>query len=221
MKRHNQQELALKSIKTCVASSIFALTAYTGTCAYAAQSAAPAAGAPEAGFYIGARVGRSRADGCDRLFAVGFSGNCDNKNTALSVFAGYQVNRHFAAELGYGSGELNVNGALGGVPYVASVETRIFELTGLAMLPVMPNLSVYARGGLFHWDTDAEANFGGLRRAGNDSDIDLTYGLGAQYSFTRNWSARVEWQRYRDIGSASALGKADADIARAAVRYAF
>lgn len=207
-------------VKTCITSSLFALTAFAGAAGYA-QTRAPSVAAPEAGFYVGAGVGQSRAEGCDRLYAVGFSGTCDNKDTAFNLFGGYQINRHFAAELGYGSGELTVNGALAGVPYSASVETDILELTGLAMLPVMDRLSVYAKAGLFYWDTEAQGNFGGAISTGNDSDIDVTYGLGAQYSFTRNWSARVEWQRYRDVGSASALGAADADVVRAAVRYAF
>jgi len=177
----------------------------------------------ETGFYVGAGVGRSRAEGCDRLFAVGFAGNCDNKDTAYHLFGGYQFSRHFAAEVGYGSGELKVNGSLGPVPFTAKVESDIYELTGLAMLPLppMPQLSLYAKAGVFYWDTDAEGNFGGAVTSGHDSGADLTYGLGAQYSFTRNWSARAEWQRYNDIGSASALGKANANVARVSVRFKF
>lgn len=207
---------------SCIAPVLLALGVVASASAFAAQ---PPAASPvqERGFYVGAGVGQSRADGCDRLYAVGFAGDCDNKDTAWNVHAGYQITPHFAAELAYGAGELNVNGRLGGVPYTASVESDILEATGLAMLPIpqLPQLSLYARAGFFYWDTDAQGNFGGAVSTGHDSGGDVTYGLGAQWSFTRNWSARAEWQRYRNIGSASALGKADADVVRATVQFRF
>ena len=48
------------------------------------------------GWYAGASVGQSKLkDACSGI------GSCDDKDTAWRILGGYQINRNFAAELGY------------------------------------------------------------------------------------------------------------------------
>jgi len=51
----------------------------------------------DTGWYLGASVGQSKARHVD---CAGFD-SCDSKAAAFGILGGYQINRNFAAELGY------------------------------------------------------------------------------------------------------------------------
>ena len=82
-------------------------------------------------FYVGAGVGQSKfKDACGGLPA---GASCDDKDTALRLFGGYQVNRNFAAEVGYHDlGEVKAS-AFG---TTASAKANVWELNGLGLFPV-------------------------------------------------------------------------------------
>ena len=145
----------------------------------AAQTTSP-------GFYVGANIGQSKLkDGCS---------GCDDKDTAWRFLGGYQFNRNFAAELGYTNlGEFKASA--GGLTDNAKVNA--WELSALAAWPFMNQFAVYGRLGAYRANVKEETNFVGNFE---HSNTDLTYGLGAQYDFTRNLGLRVEWQRYAKVG---------------------
>src|SRR5262245_33699288 len=61
----------------------------------------------DTGFYIGATIGQSDFSDVDCSGA-----SCDTKDTAFRVLGGYQINRNFAAEVGYHDlGKLTVTDA--------------------------------------------------------------------------------------------------------------
>jgi OOP family OmpA-OmpF porin len=171
----------------------------------------------DTGFYIGATVGRSEAhDFCTLGVA------CDSKDTKASLFLGYSFNRHFAIEAAYVNlGEASDSGLVGGVATTVRTETRLLELVGVGLLPIAESFALYVKAGLFRYDSDGTAT-GALTAASTDRGTDITVGVGAQYEFARDLAARVEWQRYFDVGSGIAgVPKSDATVLRVGARYKF
>src|SRR5882762_12016655 len=76
------------------------LAAMLGAAVMAVPAVSMAQARGETGWYLGGGIGQSQAkDGCTGVGGPGVS--CDDKDTAYKIFGGYQVNRNFAAELGY------------------------------------------------------------------------------------------------------------------------
>jgi OOP family OmpA-OmpF porin len=167
--------------------------------------------------YIGGGIGQSKAkDGCD---AIGVATSCDDKDTAWRVFAGYQFNRNIAAELGYADlGKIGFSvGALGS----GEVKATAWDLSAIGLWPVANQFSIFGRLGFYN----AETKISGVIGGGKKRTTDLTFGLGVQYDFTRNFGVRGEWQRYSDVKSHSDLfgtnGKSDVDVLGVSLVYRF
>lgn len=183
----------------------------------------PRAGvALDTGFYVGGAVGQSKAsDACDPR-GLGFSGGCDDKDTTWKIFGGYNFNRHFAVEFGYADfGEFNATGAVGAVPVTSSVEAQAIELVGIGSLPLTQQLSGYAKAGVFRWDADSRVAIGGASAASGDDGTDWTVGLGLKWDFTRNLGARIEYQRYNNVGNPGTTGNSDIDQWTIGVMFRF
>jgi OOP family OmpA-OmpF porin len=179
----------------------------------AATFAGPVA-AQDMGFYAGLSLGQASAsDACDDLSGIpGIS--CDDKDTAWKILAGYQFNRHLAVELGYTNlGEVS---ATDGIDTV-TVEATAIELVAVGMMPLANNFSIYGKIGMYRGDTEADVT--GLPSV-SESNTDLTFGLGVRYDFTRNLSARAEWQKYTDVGGGD-IGESDIDVISLGVLFRF
>src|SRR5256885_8076692 len=72
------------------------LAAMLGATVMAAPAVSIAQARGETGWYAGITLGQSDVKNVD---CTGFS--CDTKDTAFRILGGYQINRNFAAELGY------------------------------------------------------------------------------------------------------------------------
>jgi opacity protein-like surface antigen len=157
--------------------------------------------------YLGLGVGQAQwRPGCPAGVA-----SCDDTNTSLGVFAGYQINRIFAAEAGYTNlGKVTFGGA--------SIKGDAWEASGLAMLPAghpfPERLHLYARLGVYR------ANLKGNAGTGKETNSELTYGGGAQYEITPKIVARAEWQRYRSAGGDN-LPRSDIDVLRLGALWRF
>lgn len=171
--------------------------------------AAEAQKAPESGFYVGGALGKSSfKDGC-RL-----TGSCEDTDTAIKLFGGYQINRNFAGEFGYvdlGRARSTAGGA------TDEFKAKAFELSGLGSVPVVERFSVFGRFGLYFADAEENTNFQGDSTHSNN---DLTYGVGVRYDITRNLGVRGEWQRYSNVGGGNVL-KTDVDLLGLSVLWMF
>jgi len=175
---------------------------------FALVAASTPALSQDRGWYGGARFGQSEfKDSCAGLTGRAF--DCEEKDTAVKLFGGYQFNKNFAAELGYadlGKTTLSITG-FGN----ASIGAKGFELTGVGFLPVSQYFSFFGRLGVFHWDVDFKD---GTRLVGSASasGTDLTYGFGASLSLARNAALRLEWQKYQDVGDTNSTGSGDITV---------
>jgi OmpA-OmpF porin, OOP family len=161
--------------------AILALTSAAFALPAAAQMRSPALSSA----YVGASIGQSK-------FEVDCEGiaTCDEKDNGFRIFAGYQFNRSVAAELGFASLGKAHFGDVGGS---ADLKADAWDLSAIGSLPVGP-VSLFGRLGLYR----ATAKFSGDVR-GDETSMGLTWGLGAQYDFTRNLGVRAEWQRYNGV----------------------
>ena len=134
----------------------------------------------------------------------------DETDTAWRIFGGYQLNRNFAAEVGYHNlGTVNFTGG--------DTQARLWELVGVGLWPVANQFSVYGKLGGYYGKTELHSS---VRPSGDDTNGGLTYGVGAQYDFTRQAAARVEWQRYDNVGG-NAVGETDIDVLNVGLLWKF
>ena len=184
---------------------------------FALVAASTPALSQDTGWYGGIGFGQSDfIDSCAGLAGPAIA--CEEKDTAWKIFSGYQFNRYFAGEFGYtelGKTTLSITG-FGN----ASIGAKGFEMTGIGMLPLSRQFSVYGRLGLFHWDVDFKDGTG-LVGSASASGTDLTYGFGASLSLSRNAALRLEWQKYRDVGDTNTTGSGDISTIGAALVLKF
>ena len=138
--------------------------------------------------YLGGGIGQSKfKDTCADLSSPG--GTCDDKDTAWKLFGGYQLNRNFAAELGYSDlGKAKASDAAGDGVEAKSWAT---ELSAIGSFPIEA-FSIFGRLGGYYGKTDLS----GLA-SGSKSTTNVTYGAGVQYDFTKQVAMRLQYDRYR------------------------
>ena len=167
----------------------------------------------ETGWYLGGNIGQSKVkDGCSGLGGTGIS--CDDKDTAFKILGGYNINRNFAAELGYTDfGKAKASG----LGLTDEFKATAWELSGIGSYPVANQFSVFGRLGLYFADAKENTNFvGNFKHTNND----LTYGFGVRYDFSREVGVRGEWQRYSKVGGGD-IGKSDVDVISVGVVWNF
>lgn len=167
----------------------------------AALVAAPAAGqgGDERGIYLGGSLGYSQyKDSCKNLFIP-----CEDHDTAWRFFGGYQFNRNWAAEFGFGDfGEVQGSGIIpAGGNATFRTHSYGFDLTGIGNLYITQRLSLFGRLGAYMGRTTRDIEFTNFPNV-NDAKTNsgLTYGAGLGYDLGR-FGVRAEWRRYDNIGT--------------------
>jgi OOP family OmpA-OmpF porin len=214
--------------------------------------AAPALShAQQSPWYVGAALGQSKASSDlvrDRESNIApgtpstLSTSSDLKDTAGKLWVGYQALPWLAIEGGYsdlGKQKIATDYVLnfGGTVSTGTVTTdRKIDGWGLdlvASAEVTPGLKLFGKLGAFRADvtTDTRVSNGGSFQtpigdflSASDTETVVKYGLGADYAFTKNVSARLEWERLPKLGSAGSAartGEADQDTFWLGVNYRF
>jgi len=182
------------------------MAALLGAAVMAAPAVSMAQARGDTGWYLGASVGQSKAR---HVNCAGFD-SCDTKAAAFGILGGYQINRNFAAELGYhdfGRVTFSAPGVSGNIKASAA------ELVGLAAYPVASQFSLYGKLGAYRAEAKLSASLAGLGSGSlKDRTTDLTFGFGARYDVTREAGVRAEWQRYKNVGGDDTGGKYDIDV---------
>src|SRR6266545_5710366 len=198
-------------------------------CAIAALllSGAPSAHALEDYWYTGLGVGYSRV----QFFPVDFSSNGtfqDSKKTfdaGFKAFMGYQINRNWAAEVGYATvGKFHYKYNDGSI-----TQDAVYKVTGVgfSLVPTVPltsNFSLYGRLGTFFSTTRLtfrNANFApnAVTAGVQSSDPTVLTGFGAQYFWDEENGIRLEYENFGTVGSGdcgatqACTGRANAKMA--------
>ena len=143
-------------------------------------------------FYIGGFVGQAKNNGiCSVLINAGAT-RCDDSATAWKGLAGYQLNRNFSAEGGYGQiGKVNVTGPGGN----AEITGRAWEAVGIGAYPVSDVFSIFGKLGYFK----ARFKLNTVGITTKESTSDFTWGFGGRYDFSKQFAMRAEYQHYEGL----------------------
>jgi OmpA-OmpF porin, OOP family len=232
--RHQNFQIPVEyKMKSAKASRTSGLVALTAVAAAIAGLASPVAMADDAGWYVGANVGQSRAKIDDARITSGLLGSGfaatsitnDERDTGFKLYGGYQFNRNFALEGGYfdlGQFGFTANtvptGTLNG-----NIKLRGLNLDMVGILPLSDKFSVFGRVGMNY--ADARDHFAGtgavqvLNPNPSARQANAKFGVGMQYAFTDALAMRVEAERYR-INDA-VRNKGDVDLFSVGLVYRF
>jgi OOP family OmpA-OmpF porin len=189
-----------KSILVC---ALWGVAATAATRALAAEATG--------NWYVGLGAGQSRADTPKSAAIVAgtpvtsFATSGDSTATGAKVFVGYQFNKYIAAEGGYFRlGDFNFDGTTtpAGTLHGSLKSRSGFNLDAVGSLPVFDDkFMLLARVGVQSSKTSDLFNGTGAAAAvstgPSKNQVSYKYGAGAEYDFTKNIGARVEWERYR------------------------
>lgn len=154
-------------------------------------------------WYAGASLGQSSFgdwDGIANLNDGSFtSATEDDSDSAWRVFAGADLARYVAIEIGYAdfggaTGEAQSDGSGGSWvagPQSVSMEVQAWDLTVVGKLPVTTDLALLGKVGASHWDSTSRFS-GNFQCCGpsvfefaDDNNTDWWYGAGVQYDGLR------------------------------------
>jgi OOP family OmpA-OmpF porin len=168
-------------------------------------------------WYAGAGFGQSKAtDACTGASTLGVA--CDDTDTALRIFGGYQFNPNLAVEVGYS----DLGKATASVPGLSGEwKSTAWDFMAVGMLPINPQLSVLGKIGLSSWSLDSTITASGIGSTTySPTGSDVTYALGVQYAFTPTIGMRAEWQKFANIGD-DVTGQSDVDVISASILFKF
>jgi len=192
-------------------------------CMLVAGSLLPFTASAQSSWYLGASAGQSAIKASAGEIEAGFllddgftaSGTTlDKKDTAWKAYAGYRFNRFLAAEGGYADlGEASFNTTIVAAPpgttppppfpIHATATARGAFLSAIAHCPLTQDFSLFARAGAFRSDakfTEVIQGTGITRVSQTELRTDMNYGAGLQWVFSGTVGARLEWERFRNIG---------------------
>jgi hypothetical protein len=135
---------------------------------------------------------------------------CDDTDRALRVFAGYQINRIFAAEVGFHN--LGKAAAPG-----ANIKANAWEALLLAGWPIASAFSVYGKAGVYRGSAEGS----GTLLAKKETNYNGTYGVGLQYEVNRNVALRGEWQAYSRLAGGTLGPRSDVEVFSAGALWRF
>lgn len=163
-------------------------------------------------WYAGVGAGESSMkDAGEALLGTSF----DDSDTGWKVYGGYLFNPtvtlepNIGVELGYiDFGEFTGSG--GGAS--DNWEATGISLSLVGLLPLEHQFSLLAKIGATRWDVDDQFTVGGIPFAASETGTDFSFGVGAQYDFTQQVGARLEWERFTDVGDENITGQSDLDL---------
>ncbi len=183
------------------ATSLFVMTLFT----------VPVVAAGETGAYIGGNLGFTGIDVgtevqelANDLVAAGFSSasvTMEESSTSFKILGGYQINQNLAFEGYYANlGKYDYTVFTTGPTLSGKGDVVLsgFGVDVLGILPLDASNSVFARVGLFGWDSKGTfAITGGGSFSESGSGTDLKFGLGYDWKMTQKLLLRAEWEYYK------------------------
>jgi opacity protein-like surface antigen len=155
-------------------------------------------------FYLGASAGRTKTGDAGCLVDPNVM-PCDRSNNSY----GFQVGLErgiWAFELGYKSlGRIaDSNDGMGNY---SIIKTKLAEADVLVQYPIW-RLAPYLKGGAYFARNALDST---IVAPANGNQGGWTYGAGIRFDILKNFGARVEWQRYNNVGQANVGFRADVE----------
>jgi len=181
-------------------------------------------------FYFGGSVGQSNIDSDIAIPGLITSGTVDGKDTGFKIFGGYEFNQYFGVEIAYVDlGKASYSGRYGAATVTGGkVDVWGLNFSAVGILPLNPSFSLFGKLGVFGWEAKWSDTTGGFPYSSTENGGDFSVGVGLNFTFNQNFSARVEWERFRVGGGEDAYtglpnstGSANADLLSLGVVFKF
>ena len=179
------------------------------------------------------------------LAGIGGDSSLDDSVSAWGVQVGYRFGKYFATEVGYANlGEasyrlpINVQvtatdlvGGGSALDVFPAERATVFTSAGptisaIGILPLGQHFELQARGGIYLADTRQTARIRDVEFAENvahrrvdASQTELLAGIGGIWNINENFSLRVEYQKFFDVGDDEKTGESDIDVINLSVLF--
>lgn len=202
----------------------------------------PAVLANTTGWYVAADIGQSRFTGMGTYGSPIYTNSFGSTDTGYRLSGGYQFNPYFRLEASYVHlGEVTGNYTNPGGPYCglicaqsyivnADLKTHGWTLELVGAYPFNNRWTIFARAGEIEADSELTEDFTPIapyyclfceNSSVTSSDVDVTYGMGVQWSFARHWAARLSWDRYVTLGYKLPMGDFNINLTSVGIAYDF
>lgn len=193
-------------------------------------------------WYAGVNVGQAKAhfneSDLNHIFAsqgLTASSTVDNINTGGKLWGGYRFNPHFAIEGGYVNlGKFTFHStisAFNGFPVTGTATGNVTARYGVfadavGIVPLPADFSIFGKLGAYNLKTELNTSatvLGAGTTTINNSHTGggWEYGAGVTYDFTRNFGARLEWERFSKVVAPNIANKTDVDLLSVGLIYMF
>ena len=136
----------------------------------------------------------------------------DNKDTVYNIYTGTFFNPNVGLELGYTNfGKIDRAGG--------STKAEGFNLSVIGRAPVTTSFALFGKLGTTYGRTDVSARPGTGVASGKETGFGISYGVGAEYSFTPQLSAVLQYDEHK-LKFAGA-GRDRVDATTVGLRYRF
>lgn len=173
------------------------------------------AAAADSGGYVAADVGQSHFSGgvFDQSYPASWTRSASDSTTGYRLTVGYQFTPNWGVEAGYvdlGHGTVTARNPLPPpMPDVGNfvsyrVSAKGFFAAGTGTWPIDEKWSLFARAGVIASELDFQGQTNGNIDipSANDTAWKATYGVGAKWNVQPQWSLRLGWDHYHDLGNA-------------------
>lgn len=120
---------------------------------------------------------------------------------ALAVRGGYYFNKYFSVEgrLGFGVGDDTQNVSVAPPEDIKVEIDYMLGVYAVGHLPLSDRFQLYGLVG--YTKGELTATLAQTGESSSDDDADLSYGVGAEFDMTKNWSLAAEYTSYFDGAS--------------------
>jgi len=178
----------MKLLNRTFSAAVFAVAALTvgaGSQAQNNTSTNYSLYAPGSG-YVGLNIGRSD-------YSLGNGSNLfssDDSHTAYNIYSGSYFNENFGVELGYTNfGKIARAGG--------NTKAEGINLSLIGRAPISPQFNLLGKLGTTYGRTDVSAFPGSGVSSGRETGFGVSYGLGAEYVFSPQLSAVLQYDEHK------------------------
>jgi len=181
--------------------------------------------------YFGVSLGQSKfkselgaCSGWSGILDPGHSCSGDDKGSAWKLYAGYEFNRHIAAEAGYvrlGLQRETASGTISLSPESVRRERDVRALTGalVGSFVITRSFGVTARLGVAYWNERISTSTSSMAGSQTTDGVSPAYGIGLVFGLNRNTCIRFERERFSDVGDKAHSGDVNLVSVGIAHRY--
>jgi len=191
----------------------------------AAVAGAFVAAPASAQWYVGGGVGSAQAKLGAYSPAAGVSANGNSsRDTSWKIYGGYQFTPNWGVELQYTDlGRYNYTVSAAGSSGNGTYKADQWGIAGTGTLPLANNFSLFGKLGFSanHVSASSVTVAGVTAQPSSGNKTDLLAGVGVNYSFTKNWAVRFEYENFGKLSNVQNGGSIKGDNWALTAKYSF